>query len=91
MLKEGQVVADGPTRHIFSDRALLNAIGLDVPEYIKLLWALRPRGRKVRTDLLSAAETATEIAHVLCPERVEGWGLPPLCPPHERGGGKGEA
>jgi energy-coupling factor transport system ATP-binding protein len=91
MLKEGQVVADGPTRHIFSDRALLNAIGLDVPEYIKLLWALRQRGRKVRTDLLSAAETATEIAHVLCPERVEGWGLPPLCPPHERGGGKGEA
>ena len=67
MLKEGQVVADGPTRHVLSDRALLNAIGLDVPEHVKLLQALRQRGEKVRTDLVSAAEAATEIAHV--------WGL----------------
>jgi energy-coupling factor transport system ATP-binding protein len=67
VLKEGQVVTDGPTRHILSDVPLLNAIGLDVPEPVKLLRALRHRGRKVRTDLLSAAEAATEIAHV--------WGL----------------
>jgi energy-coupling factor transport system ATP-binding protein len=67
VLKEGQVVADGPTRHILSDVPLLNAIGLDVPEPVKLLRALRHRGKKVRTDLLSAAEAATEIAHV--------WGL----------------
>jgi energy-coupling factor transport system ATP-binding protein len=67
MLKEGQVVADGPTHHIFSDVPLLNAIGLDVPEPVKLLQALRQRGRKVRTDLVSAAEAAIEIAHV--------WGL----------------
>ena len=38
-------------------------------------------GRKVRTDLLSVAETATEIAHV--------WGLPPLSVPPTRGGEKG--
>jgi len=81
ILKEGQVVADGPTRQVISDGALLNAIGLDVPEHIKLLQALRlsalespptgqdlcQRGEKVRTDLVSAAEAATEIAHV--------WGL----------------
>jgi energy-coupling factor transport system ATP-binding protein len=67
VLKEGQVVADGPTRHILSDVPLLNAIGLDVPEPVRLLRALRHRGKKVRTDLLSAAEAATEIAHV--------WGL----------------
>jgi energy-coupling factor transport system ATP-binding protein len=67
VLKEGQVVADGPTRHILSDVPLLKTIGLDVPEPVKLLRALRHRGKKVRTDLLSAAEAATEIAHV--------WGL----------------
>jgi energy-coupling factor transport system ATP-binding protein len=67
MLKEGQVVTDGPTRHVLSDVPLLNAIGLDVPEHVKLLQALRQKGRKVRTDLVSAAEAATEIAHM--------WGL----------------
>jgi energy-coupling factor transport system ATP-binding protein len=81
MLKEGQVVADGPTRHVLNDVPLLNAIGLEMPEHIKLLQALRQKGRKVRTDLVSAAEAATEIAHV--------WGLTPLCPPHEWGGGRG--
>ena len=97
MLKEGQVVADGPTHHIFSDVPLLNAIGLDVPEHVKLLQALRHRGKKVRTDLLSVAEAATEIAHVLCPElcpersrrAVEGWGLPPLSVPSTREGEEG--
>ena len=67
MLKEGQVVADGPTHHVLSDVSLLNAIGLDAPEHVKLLQALHQRGRKVRTDLVSVAEAATEIAHV--------WGL----------------
>jgi energy-coupling factor transport system ATP-binding protein len=77
MLKEGQVVADGPTRHVLSDVPLLNAVGLDVPEHVKLLRALRQRGRKVRTDLVSTAEAATEIAHI--------WGLTPLMG-EERGG-----
>jgi energy-coupling factor transport system ATP-binding protein len=70
MLKEGQVVADGPTGHVLSDAPLSEAIGLDVPEPVKLLRSLQQRGRKVRTDLVSAAEAATEIAHV--------WGLLPL-------------
>ena len=80
ILKEGQVVADGPTRHILSDDALLNAIGLDVPEHVKLLQALRRKGKKVRTDLVSAAEAATEIAHV--------WGLPPPPSPSPTRGGE---
>ena len=77
MLKEGQVVADGPARRFLSDGAQLNAIGLDVPEHIRLLQTLRQRGRKVRTDLISAAEAATEIAHV--------WGLPHLPVPPTSG------
>jgi len=82
ILKEGQVVANGPTRHILSDDALLNAIGLEVPEHVKLLRALRQRGRKVRTDLVSAAEVATEIAHI--------WGLTPPPSPSPRRGGEEE-
>jgi len=78
MLKEGQVVADGPTQRILSDEALLNTIGLDVPEPIRLLRALRQKGKKVRTDLASVAEAAAEIAHV--------WGLPPLSVPPTHGG-----
>ena len=77
MLKEGHVVADGPTRHVLSDLPLLNAIGLDVPEHAKLLQALRQRGRKVRIDLVSTTEAATEIAHV--------WGLPSLSVPPTSG------
>jgi energy-coupling factor transport system ATP-binding protein len=68
MLKEGQVAADGPTQRILSDEAVLNTIGLDVPEPIRLLRALRQKGKKVRTDLVSTVEAAAEIAHV--------WGLP---------------
>ena len=67
MLKEGQVVADGPTHHVLNDVPLLNAIGLNVPEQLRLLRTLRQRGVKCGTDLLSVAEAATEIAHV--------WGL----------------
>jgi energy-coupling factor transport system ATP-binding protein len=77
MLKEGQVVADGPTRPVLSDVPLLNAIGLDVPEHIKLLRALSQRGRKVRTDLVSTTEAATEIAHT--------WGLSSLSAPPTHG------
>jgi energy-coupling factor transport system ATP-binding protein len=77
MLKEGLVVADGPTRHVLSDVPLLNAIGLDVPEHIKLLRALSQRGRKVRTDLVSTTEAATEIAHT--------WGLSSLSAPPTHG------
>jgi len=82
MLKEGQVVADGPTGHVLSDAPLLEAIGLDVPEPVKLLRTLQQRGRKVRTDLVSTAEAATEIAHV--------WGLLPLPVPPISGRKEGE-
>ncbi|NIO67540.1 MAG: ATP-binding cassette domain-containing protein [Anaerolineae bacterium] len=86
MLKEGQVVADGPTQRILSDEALLNTIGLDVPEPIRLLRALRQKGKKVRTDLVSTAEAAAEIAHVWgLPHAQRGWAILPFAG-EERGG-----
>jgi energy-coupling factor transport system ATP-binding protein len=86
MLKEGQVVADGPTQRILSDEVLLNTIGLDVPEPIRLLRALRRKGKKVRTDLVSTAEAAAEIAHVWgLPHAQRGWAILPFA--REEGGG----
>jgi hypothetical protein len=86
MLKEGQVAADGPTQRILSDEAVLNTIGLDVPEPIRLLRALRQKGKKVRTDLVSAAEAAAEIAHVWgLPHAQRGWANLPFA--GEEGGG----
>jgi energy-coupling factor transport system ATP-binding protein len=86
MLKESQVAADGPTQRILSDEALLNTIGLDVPEPIRLLRALRQKGKKVRTDLVSAVEAAAEIAHVWgLPHAQRGWAILPFA--GEEGGG----
>jgi energy-coupling factor transport system ATP-binding protein len=86
MLKEGQVAADGPTQLILSDEALLNTMGLDVPEPIRLLRALRQKGKKVRTDLVSTAEAAAEIAHVWgLPHAQRGWAILPFA--GEEGGG----
>jgi energy-coupling factor transport system ATP-binding protein len=64
VLKAGQLVADAPTRQVLSDAELLRDVGLDVPEPTALMRALRRRGLPVRTDVISAAEAAAEIARV---------------------------
>ncbi|MCR4405632.1 MAG: ATP-binding cassette domain-containing protein [Anaerolineae bacterium] len=66
-LKEGRVVADGPARQVLSDAPLLLDIGLDVPEPVALLQALRQAGKNVRVDCFLPAEAAAEIARA--------WGL----------------
>ena len=62
VLKEGEVVADGPARRILSDGPLLRAAGLDVPQPVALLQTLREAGWPVRTDRLLPEEAAAEIA-----------------------------
>ena len=66
-LREGRVVADGPARQVLSDARLLRAIGLDVPQPVALLQALRRAGKEVHVDRFLPAEAASEIARV--------WGL----------------
>jgi len=66
VLKEGRVVADGPARRIMSDGGLLRGAGLDVPQPVLLLEALREAGWDVRTDQLLPEEAAAEI--------VRAWG-----------------
>lgn len=67
VLREGQVVADGPVRQVLSDGDLLRGAGLDVPQPVALLQALRGAGWNVRADRLLPEEAAAEIARA--------WGL----------------
>jgi energy-coupling factor transport system ATP-binding protein len=61
LLDAGKVAADGPVRQVLSDVGLLRAAGLDVPQPVALLQALREAGWQVRTDQLLPAEAANEI------------------------------
>jgi len=62
VLREGQVVADGPTRQILSDARSLRATGLDVAQPVALLQRLQEAGWEVRVDRLLPEEAADEIA-----------------------------
>jgi energy-coupling factor transport system ATP-binding protein len=61
VLDGGRLVADGPTRQVLSDSTLLSAAGLDVPQSVTLLRALREAGWDVRTDRLLPEEAVEEI------------------------------
>jgi len=66
-LRESRVVADGLARQVLSDARLLHDIGLDAPQPVALMQALRRAGKDVRVDRLLPAEAAAEIARA--------WGL----------------
>ena len=61
VLGGGEVIADGPVRPVLSDGQLLRAAGLDTPQPVALLQALRDAGWEVRTDRLLPEEAAAEI------------------------------
>jgi energy-coupling factor transport system ATP-binding protein len=61
LLDDGRVVADGPSRRLLSDVPLLRSIGLDVPQPVVLLRALREAGWPVPTDRLLPEEAVVEI------------------------------
>ena len=61
VLGAGEVVADGTARQVLSDGQLLRAAGLDTPQPVALLQALREAGWAVRTDRLLPEEAAAEI------------------------------
>jgi len=64
VLDRGQVAADGAARQVLSDGALLAAAGLDAPQPVTLLRAMRERGWNVRTDGLSLDDVIGEITRV---------------------------
>ena len=73
VLDGGKVVADGPVRQVLSDGELLRSTGLDVPQPVALLQALREAGLGVRTDRLLPEEAVAEIVQarrIVCREQV---------------------
>jgi energy-coupling factor transport system ATP-binding protein len=62
LLNDGRVAADGLTRQVLSDGPLLRGAGLDVPQPVALLQALREAGWDVRADWLLPEEAVAEIA-----------------------------
>ena len=65
VMDQGAIIADGPPREVFQDVEGLKAVGLDVPETVGLLYALREAGMQVPLDALSVEECAEAIAAAL--------------------------
>ena len=65
VLSNGSVAADGKPAEIFSDRALMEREGLDVPETTRLLGELRAAGLSLPEERLDVEGCADEIARAL--------------------------
>lgn len=64
VMNDGEIVADGSPREVFSEVEKLKAVGLDVPQTTELLFRLQKSGFDVNTRVLSVEDTAKEIARV---------------------------
>ena len=61
VLNRGHLIADGPARHVLSDRQLLEHAGLGSPAAVALLYELKAAGWPVETDRILLEEAAAEI------------------------------
>lgn len=63
-LKDGKIVADGTPKQVFSDRALVADIGLDVPTAARLADAFIERGLPVARDVVTMDELRAELVRI---------------------------
>lgn len=63
-LKDGKIVADGTPKQVFSDRALVADIGLDVPTAARLADAFIARGLPVARDVVTMDELRAELVRI---------------------------
>jgi energy-coupling factor transport system ATP-binding protein len=64
LLDGGRLAADGPSRQVLANTALLRGANLAVPEAVALLETLHQAGWDVRTDRLLVDEVVAEIQQV---------------------------
>ncbi len=69
VLSNGHIAADGTPAEVFSDTALMEREGLDVPETAHLLRELRAAGMELEGEPLAVEECAELIAHTLQNEK----------------------
>ena len=65
VMNDGEIIADGRPKEIFSDVERLKKVGLDVPQTAELLYNLKKNGFNVDTHALSIKEAADEIIRAL--------------------------
>ncbi|MBR7132326.1 MAG: energy-coupling factor transporter ATPase [Clostridia bacterium] len=65
VMNDGEIIADGLPAEIFENVSLLKSVGLDVPQTTELLYALKQKGFRVKTNVISIKETAASIAAAL--------------------------
>ena len=58
VLNQGEIVADGTPKTVFSQVELLHSIGLAAPETVELCWELNKLGAKLPLDRLTPEECA---------------------------------
>ncbi len=64
VIDHGRIHYDDSVRKVFCQAGELAALGLDVPEVMKLMIELRKRGLLVRQDILTVEEAEAEIKRV---------------------------
>lgn len=67
VMERGRVVAEGPTRKIFTEIDLLRRVGLGLLPTVELMHALRSRGYDVPLDALSPQEAALALRRLDLP------------------------
>ena len=65
VLHKARLIADGPTKDVFSNEDILRRAGLEVPQVTRLMHELKRRNMDVRTDILTVEEAKHEIIRVL--------------------------
>ena len=71
VMSNGYIAADGTPAEIFSDLALMEREGLDVPETVRLQHDLRAAGMALPDTALNIGDCAAEIADALNRERSQ--------------------
>lgn len=63
VMSDGKVVMDGTPREVFPQVEELEALGLSVPETVRLMWELRKRGVELPLSALTVEECAKALAN----------------------------
>ncbi len=69
VINDGKIELDGTPREVFTKVELLEKMGLDVPQTVDLLYALRAEGVDVPLDRLSVDECADTLMALLSEEK----------------------
>ena len=65
IMNDGRLMMDGTPRQVFTQRAELASVGLNVPEATAVMFTLKSMGLPVATDIITNDEAKREIIRVL--------------------------